>query len=260
MIKTELRVSQNKRDIMRSQDLAAWFNISYSTYKKTRKKRLEELKSFCDYDEVRGGVLIKEIYSPIYVKEMDKIDDETFLREVRKTGNMLSSVTGIANKLIQEGDKNYMGLNFNQVRYRMNKAGNRCFGRFGDEEVLFDAVKSRNPSVGEREKVWAIKVYGGNPNRYRYLTYDEGKLFDALIADFYGGIDADKIKRIALLEDDLRNKEISVDEYFVRLKVIRGFDFFDIIAAFKSQTGEQLVRVAQHEIYGDVDYMEWGDE
>lgn len=127
-----------------------------------------------------------------------------------------------------------MGLNFNQVRYRMNKAGNRCFGRFGDEEVLFDAVKSRNPPVGEREKVWAIKVYGGNPNRYRYLTYDEGKLFDALITDFYGGIDADKIKRIALLEDDLRNKEISVDEYFARLKVIRGFDFFDIIAVFKN--------------------------
>lgn len=249
-----------KKGKITSKKLAEWFGISYSTYRKHKKEKMQELISFCDYDEVYGGVLIKEIYSPIYVKEMDKIDDETFLREVRKTGNMLSSVTGIANKLIQEGDKNYMGLNFNQVRYRMNKAGNRCFGRFGDEEVLFDAVKSRNPSVGEREKVWDIKVCGGNPNRYRYLTYEERKLFDTLIIDFYGGIDADKIKRIALLEDDLRNKEISVDEYFVRLKVIRGFDFFDIIAAFKSQTGEQLVRVAQHEIYGDVDYMEWGDE
>lgn len=249
-----------KKGKMASKDLAAWFSISYSTYRKNKKEKLEELKSFCDYDEVYGGILVKEVYSPTYVKEMDKIDDETFLREVRRTGNMLSSVTGIANKLIQEGDKNYMGLNFNQVRYRMNKAGNRCFGRFGDENVLFDAIKSANPSVGEREKVWAIKVYGGNPNRYRYLTYEERKLFDTLITDFYGGIDADKIKRIALLEDDLKNKEISVDEYFTRLKVIRGFDFFDIIAAFKSQTGEQLVKVAQHEIYGDVDSIDWGDE
>ena len=211
---------------MASKDLAAWFSISYSTYRKHKKEKLEELKSFCDYDEVYGGILVKKVYSPTYIKEMDKIDDETFLREVRRTGNLLSSVTGIANKL--------MGLNFNQVRYRMNKAGNRCFGRFGDENVLFDAIKSVNPSVGEREKVWAIKIYGGNPNRYRYLTYDEHKLFDTLITDFYGGIDADKIKRIALLEDDLKNKEISVDEYFTRLKVIRGFDFFDIIAAFKS--------------------------
>ena len=249
-----------KKGKMASKDLAAWFSISYSTYRKNKKEKLEELKSFCDYDEVYGGVLVKEVYSPIYVKEMDKIDDEIFLREVRRTGNMLSSVTGIANKLIQEGDKNYMGLNFNQVRYRMDKAGNRCFGRFGEENVLFDATKSVNPSVGEREKVWAIKVYGDNPNRYRYLTYEERKLFDTLITDFYGGIDADKIKRIALLEDDLKNKEISVDEYFTRLKVIRGFDFFDIIAAFKSQTGEQLVKVAQHEIYGDVDYIDWGDE
>lgn len=56
----------------------------------------------------------------------------------------------------------------------------------------------------------------------------------SLITDFYEGIDADKIKRIALLEDDLKNEEISVDEYFTRLKVIRRFDFFDIIAAFKS--------------------------
>lgn len=229
-----------KKGKMASKDLAAWFSIFYSTYRKHKKEKLEELKSF--------------------VKEMDKIDDEIFLREVRRTGNMLSSVTGIANKLIQEGDKNYMGLDFNQVRYRMNKAGNRCFGCFGDENVLFDGLKSANPSVGEREKVWAIKVYGGNPNRYRYLTYDEMKLFDTLITDFYEGIDADKIKRIALLEDDLKNNEISVEEYFTRLKVIRGFDFFDIIAAFKSQTGEQLVKVEQHEIYGDVDSIDWGDE
>lgn len=223
-----------------AKNLAAWFGILYKYYMNHRKEKLEELKSF--------------------VKEMDKIDDETFLREVRRTGNMLSSVTGIANKLIQEGDQNYKGLGFNQVRYRMNKAGNRCFGRFGDENVLFDGLKSVNPSVGEREKVWAIKVQGGNPNKYRYLTYEERKLFDTLITDFYEGIDADKIKRIALLEDDLKNNEISVEEYFTRLKVIREFDFFDIIAAFKSQTGEQLVKVEQHEIYGDVDYIDWGDE
>ena len=99
-----------KKGKMISKNLAAWFGIPYKYYMNHRKEKLEELKSF--------------------VKEMDKIDDETFLREVRRTGNLLSSVTGISNKLIQEGDKNYMGLNFNQVRYRMNKAGNRCFGRF----------------------------------------------------------------------------------------------------------------------------------
>ena len=87
---------------MASKDLAVWFSISYSTYRKHKKEKLEELKSFCDYDEVYGGILVKEVYSPIYIKEMDKIDDEIFLREVRRTGNMLSSVTGIANKLIQE--------------------------------------------------------------------------------------------------------------------------------------------------------------
>lgn len=89
-----------KKGKITSKKLAEWFGISYSTYRKHKKEKMQELESFCDYDEVYGGVLIKEIYSPIYVKEIDKIDDETFLREVRKTGNMLSSVTGIANKLI----------------------------------------------------------------------------------------------------------------------------------------------------------------
>lgn len=46
-----------KKGKMTSKNLAAWFGISYKYYMNHRKEKLEELKSFCDYDEVYGGYI-----------------------------------------------------------------------------------------------------------------------------------------------------------------------------------------------------------
>ena len=47
------------------------------------------------------------------------------------------------------------------------------------------------------------------------MTTDEEKLFDGIITKLYM-IEPDRVKKIALLKESLRNKEIDVDEYFER--------------------------------------------
>lgn len=55
---------------MTSQQLAKWFNISYSTYSHNIDKYLIQLKEFCIYDKVYGGVIVREIFYSVYDKKL----------------------------------------------------------------------------------------------------------------------------------------------------------------------------------------------
>lgn len=59
---------QLKLGFMNPQELCDWFHIKPSTYYHTKKKRLEELKIFAEFEEVRGGLQITKVKIPIYAK------------------------------------------------------------------------------------------------------------------------------------------------------------------------------------------------
>jgi hypothetical protein len=88
---------------------------------------------------------------------------------------------------------------------------------FGETKELISAGE-----VGMREYVWAIKL--DDFNRYRAMTEEEEKRFDEIISSCHAA-SPEKIKRAALLEESLRNKEINNDEYF-ELKDRLGLDTF----------------------------------
>ena len=52
---------------MTSKELAEWFGIAYSTYRKKSKVLLKELKDYCRYDICYGGVIITDINISEYV-------------------------------------------------------------------------------------------------------------------------------------------------------------------------------------------------
>ena len=54
---------------MSADELAEWFGIKKKTYLNARKTKLEELKLFADFEEIRGGVNILSIKIPTYVKQ-----------------------------------------------------------------------------------------------------------------------------------------------------------------------------------------------
>lgn len=46
-----------------SKELAKWFGYAYSTYRKKKPQLLGYLKQYCNYEEIYGGIFVKEIFS-----------------------------------------------------------------------------------------------------------------------------------------------------------------------------------------------------
>ena len=72
-------------------------------------------------------------------------------------------------------------------------------------------------------------------------------LFDDIIIGCYGA-QPEKIKKMQLLEDKLRNKEINSDEYFNQKDRYGLNTFRDCLYKFQEETGYTIVRCTKHEL------------
>ena len=61
-----------KLGIMNNQELADWFGVTLTSFKSNKKNKLEELKLFARFEEMKGKVDIKEIFEPVYDKQQKK--------------------------------------------------------------------------------------------------------------------------------------------------------------------------------------------
>jgi len=61
---------------MTTEEMANWFGVTVTTYYSRRKKRMEELKEYCDFEEYIGGLIIKEIYKDTYEKKVVKKEEK----------------------------------------------------------------------------------------------------------------------------------------------------------------------------------------
>lgn len=156
---------------MSGKEIAEWLGISYnSTYSRSPDKQLEKLNDYCEFEKVRGGVIIKEIYVKEYEKDLKMRVEKEYVKELTKKNNLVS-MTG-------------MEKTTGNSRYLNTKARNHLYG---DEPI------NKNPTamglLGNREMVWALKLPGDN--NYRELTEEEEELLDNLITSVYSQIPAD---------------------------------------------------------------------
>lgn len=228
---------------MSSRELANWFSLSYNTYKNNIAKYLIRLEDYCEYEKIYGGVIIKEIYVEEYDNQLTIRDQTIYLDEIKECvahQDGLSTLSGMARKYAEQGLYN----SEHTARRRLTKAGENLFGITKD-------LTSAGPA-GMREYLWAIKL--DDYNHYRLMTEAEEKRFDEIIANCYS-IEPEKIKKAKLLEDQLRNKEITTDEYF-RVQDTLGLDTFkDCIFKFKEETGEMIVRCTKHDILETLQFL-----
>ena len=221
---------------MTSREVAQWMGVSYNTYKNHISKYLELLSPFCEFDVVYGGIIIKEIYIPQYEKNLNIKDKEVYLTEIqscveRQEG--LSTIAGMSRKLVRAGIYN----NVNTAYRRLTRAGVDLFGI--TKELISHGEK------GTREYIWAIKL--DDYNGYRLMTPEEDKRFDEIIIACYSA-NPDKVRKAELLEDSLRKKEISPDEYFESKDRLQLDTFKDCIFKFKEETGCMIVRCSKHDL------------
>ena len=246
----------NRERKVSSSELADWFGIAYGTYRNQRKKKLEELKDFCDYEEVYGGVIIKEVYFDEYYKYQD--DENRVLKVINdKYFNMdgqegtaydeLNSISGIAQVLQKQYPKDYGNKTFRVIERRVSRVMKKCFGVITKENPLAQG------GIGVREYVWAVKLEGDN--NYRYKTREEDELFKEIIKAAYAENAKERIEEEELLKDAMRERislgeEVSFADYENARR--RGKYYVDfkteVLDVFREKTQCLLVRATRYEV------------
>lgn len=84
---------------MKTQELAAWFGVSFGHFRNSSVKFYEKLSHFCEYEKVYGGVIINEIYQDTYERNFDARTELLIIDEVlrcAKENDNLGTISGMA--------------------------------------------------------------------------------------------------------------------------------------------------------------------
>lgn len=224
---------------MSTKEIAQWMDVNYSTFRNNKKQKLDDLRRFCDFEQVYGGVNILQIYNPIYQKALSN-DEKVFLKEIQNTGNGLSSVAGMSRKLIKYND-NYRTLTENNVEKRMGKVNKNLFGEYEKNS------KQAFGRMGSRKYVYAIKI--SDFNKYRCLTDEEMDTFKHILKSICGK-QIDKIMESMLLDEAFKNSDMTKEEYLLKRERFDLDLFPHVLKQFKKETGKTVVRIQEYQVNG----------
>lgn len=124
-------MKQLKLGKITSKELADWFGISYGSFRVCKQQKLEELKLYCTFDEVYGGVMINEIYDEnniTYIKDSKKNYDlikASFDEEWNSNG--IDTCSNVAYK-IYDKHKNELTIGDNTAYRYALKVRNELYG------------------------------------------------------------------------------------------------------------------------------------
>lgn len=211
---------------MTGKEIAAWLGISYeSTYAKKPAKYIERLMDYCEYEQVRGGVIINKIYIPVYNRYLKTEVEKTYVQELTRRSNIIS-MTGMAETT-------------GHSRYLNTRARNHLYG---NEPTNVNA--NAHGLLGSRELIWVIKLEGAN--NYRELTDKEQELLNALVTQVYSNVTEDQVSATAVLLQYCVDENKSAAEYQTLLKD-NNLDFFgNVVLRFKEITNLSLALGTKH--------------
>ena len=230
-----------KLGFMKSQELAQWFNISYSNYRKNAVKKLKLLSNYCEYKKVWGGVQIKKIYEDTYNPDFT-IYTKIYLDQIMKTDEGLSTFAGMTRKRKKQND-DLNNVLYNTEYNRLRKAGNLAFGQINKDTKIGQGL------FGMKRYVWAIRL--DQFNHYRSLTYEERELYKSCTKE----ICAENVERVMqgmLLNQAYKSGEMTKEE-FLQAQEQYGTNLFpEIRDLFLMKTGYKLECVQQHMVNDDI--------
>lgn len=222
---------------MTTKEIAEWFNLSYGGFRNHKAERLEELKTFADFDEIYGGIYIKTIYTPIYNKKESKI------REVYKKGfeelrSPIDTVSNINNKIFEKYGKELTTLSSPQSGYHYAiEVRNANYG------VPFKEVGK----LGRCYYLWCkVEKRSDNELYFVQLSPEEEEKKKILLKKFFG-TDEEKDILIAQMVD---SGEITEAEAYRLTREYRGLNnagFMGFLKKLENEIGAKVVRATKFE-------------
>lgn len=226
---------------MKTQEVAEWMGLKYSTFRNNKAKHLQRLKDFCEFESVYGGIIVTQIYKDVYESDIPN-HKVVFLREINEANEGLSSISGMSRKLKEMGQKYYRDLSERNIQKKMSQ-WNYLFGEY-------DGMNKKETLQGEcGSRRWVYAVMLDSFNNYRHLTEEENSLLYHIIKSIVGE-QADKIREQMLLDKAFEETNMSKQEYLVKKQRFDEALFGGVHKQFKKETGFILVRIQEYKING----------
>ena len=261
-----------KGDKLTLKDLAVFFNISYSTIKHTKEKRLQLFNSFCDYHLEGKKIVIDEVIFSTYEKYQidayrilsylyDRLSDaekqeQLNIDERDEVNYRMNSFSGMASILKEIYSKDYGLLSDRSIFTKVKRIADKYFGTTINpkkEYTFKELIEITEGIYGVKNYVWAIKLEG--KNEYRALSADEIKLFNKCLKNYFFPQSEEQMLDFSNYLLDLfglpevvdLNQVNGTDVYSALIEKYKS-KFKNIIDIFKKETGYIIVRTTEYNL------------
>lgn len=194
-----------KTGIMTNQELADWFGIKEKSFRTTRQKKLEELKEYAVFEDMRGKVNIKKIIKKQYTKGSR---DFKLIKEKTKeqwNENGIDTCRLVAKKIAKKYKQELKVSDntlYNYTCISKRELWGKAFGAGGEIGYCVSEIcKVINEICIE-------------------LTEEENKIKKALLKKYFGSAD----EKVLYVKDLVDNEEITKEESWELLEDIMNLD------------------------------------
>ena len=177
-----------------SKELASWFGYAYSTFRKKSKQLLEELEDYALFEKIYGGVVIKEIYNPVYEKINNsayQIIKENFHNAWHSSG--YDTAARVGSQIWRESEELQELIKESTAKHYASKVRSEFYGRVYKKEkgsigyCKYDFVKRNGWEEAElltEEQYAAIKelkkeIYVNEQEPYLYESLIKGEITES---------------------------------------------------------------------------------
>lgn len=213
-----------------SKELADWFGISYGTYRNNKEQKLEELKLYCEFQEIYGGINISKIIDEKHLeytkasKQNYEIIKSAFTEEWSKDG--IDTCSNVAIKIYDKHSNELTITDTTTYNYTI-KARNELFG------IPWIGVGS----LGSCIYLWCKKEYDNNGAIiYTQFTDEEDKIRKDLMKKYF----STDIEKEIFIAEMVEAGEITKEEAYdalCEMKNLHKAGFLGFLKALKAAVG-----------------------
>lgn len=217
-----------KDKIYTGKQLAEWFGITADSFRNNKKKKMEELKVFADYELIGGKqkkVLIKEVYNPVYSKQgsesyqitkskINEVWDESGLDSCKRVSAVIYN------------SKEYWPVTKDTVYNYTLRGRNELYGRpYGEPGSIGRCIYTWCKKDGEDENAKLIP-----------LTPEEEEIKQNLIKKYFG----DATEKQIIVKGMVMAGEITKEEAWGVLEELTNMKGEGNFMAFLTELQEKL--------------------
>ena len=227
---------QLKLGKMTNKELAEWFGVKPNTFTQYKKKKLEELKEFCFFEEVYGGVEITAIISDTYIKNSQKIR-EVYQQGFEELRQPIDTVSHINNQIFEKYYDQLPTLSSAESGYRYAiEVRNAHYG------IPFKG----NGTKGHCYYLWCKVEEQNGEQFYVQFNEEEEKIKQELLKKYFGT----NVEKDLLIAEMVTMGEISKEDAYDIMMEYRNLSakgFMGFLKALEAEIGSKVVKATKFE-------------